>query len=407
MNGNFKAVKITENVFWVGAIDWGIRDFHGYRTSEGSSYNAYLIMDEKITLIDTVKSHLKEEAYSRISDIIDPSEIDYIISNHAEMDHSGSLPWFIEKIRPEKVFASVMGVKALTMHNLTGGFDITPVKTGDSLSLGKNTLKFIETRMLHWPDSMFSYLDGEKVLFSQDAFGLHLASNERFDYEVDDYLLFHEAKKYYANILTPYSMHVGKLLNSLPDLDLDIKFIANDHGPIWTEKKMDKIISCYKKWSEQDFTHKAVIVYDTMWESTKIMAKVIADGLMSEKITAKVMPLSGSHRSDIATELIDAGALIAGSSTLNNNLLPSMADVLSYIKGLRFRNLLVQSFGSYGWSGEACKQMNEIMENLKPEFIGNPVRHQYVPDNNCLKECFDLGVAVGKRLREISVKDEK
>ena len=400
MKSNFKAVKITENVYWVGAIDWGIRDFHGYRTSQGSTYNAYLVIDKKITLIDTVKASLKEETYSRICDIINPEKIDYIVSNHAEMDHSGSLPWFIEKIKPQKVFASVMGVKALTQHNLTGGFDITAVKTGDSIELGKNNLRFIETRMLHWPDSMFSYLDYEKILFSQDAFGLHLASNERFDYEVDDYVLFHEAKKYYANILTPYSMHVNKLIKSLPDLKLDIKYLANDHGPVWTEKKMNKIISLYEEWSEQKYTEKAVIVYDTMWESTKLMAKTIADGLMEERITAKVMPLSGSHRSDIATELIDSGALIAGSSTLNNNLLPSMADVLSYTKGLRFKNLLCQSFGSYGWSGEACKQMNEILGNLNCEFIDEPVRHQYVPNEECLKRCFELGIKIGKKLKE-------
>jgi flavorubredoxin len=195
-------------------------------------------------------------------------------------------------------------------------------------------------------------------------------------------------------------MHVNKLIKSLPDLNLDIKYLANDHGPVWTEKKMNKIISLYEEWSEQNYTQKAVIVYDTMWESTKLMAKTIADGLMTERITAKVMPLSGSHRSDIATELIDAGAIIAGSSTLNNNLLPSMADVLSYTKGLRFKNLLCQSFGSYGWSGEACKQINEILGNLNCEFIGEPVRQQYVPDEECLKRCFELGVNIGKKLKE-------
>jgi flavorubredoxin len=273
----FKAVKIVENVFWVGAIDWNIRDFHGYTTHKGSTYNAYLILADKVTLIDTVKAPFKEELMSRISSVIDPKKIDIIISNHTEMDHSGCLPEVIKEVEPEKVYASVMGVKGLNEHF---GFDrdIIALKTGDEISLGNMTLSFTETRMLHWPDSMFSYLKERKLLFSQDAFGMHMASDERFADELPADLLEFEGATYYANILLPYSQLVLNLIEKLKASGLELEIVAPDHGPVWRDKGIAHIIGRYQDWATQKPTMKAVIVYDTMWKSTEKMARAIEEG---------------------------------------------------------------------------------------------------------------------------------
>jgi len=394
-----KPVQMTEKIWWVGAIDWGIRNFHGYRTSRGTTYNSYLIMDEKNVLIDSVKSPFREEMLARLTTLIDPEKVDYIISNHAEPDHSGNLKFFIEKCKPEKFFASVMGKKALPAHYGDMGIDITPVKTDDTLNIGENELKFIETRMLHWPDSMFTYADKEKALFSQDGFGLHLATSERFDDQVDEAILKQEAQKYYANILTPFSVQVAKLLDSLPELGLDIDILLNDHGPAFRSKK-DLIIDLYKRWSSQKPEPVAVIIYDTMWGSTGKMAKAIEDGFLSEGVSVKVMPLSANNRSDVATSILNAGAVVFGSSTLNNHLLPNVADCLTYLKGLRFKNIKYSVFGSYGWSGEACKQMTGYLEEGGYEKVCEPLRQKYVPDPECMKQCQEFGKKIAGSIKE-------
>lgn len=348
MAGVYKAVKISDKVYWVGAIDWVIRDFHGYTTKRGSTYNAYLILADKATLIDTVKAPFKDEMLSRISSVIEPEKIDYIVSNHSEMDHSGSLKAVISEISPEKVFASEMGTKALKEHFGLEG--ILPLKSGEKLSLGNMELTFLETRMLHWPDSMFSYLPEEKLLFSQDAFGMHLATDERFADEIKEDILDYEASTYYANILLPYSPLVLKLLDEVEKSGLEIDIIAPDHGPVW-RKDLGWILNRYRTWAEQKPTEKAVVLFDTMWHSTEMMARAIEEGLVAGGARVKVMSMASSHRSDVAYELLDAGGLIAGSPTLNNNIFPTMADVLTYLKGLRPANLIGAAFASYGWGG--------------------------------------------------------
>ena len=393
----YSAVKVTDTVYWVGAIDWTIRDFHGYATSGGTTYNAYLVIADKVTLIDTVKAPFKDQLLSRISSVIDPSKIDYIISNHSEMDHSGCLPQIIEMIGPEKVFASPMGIKALEDH-FHAGLDIIEVKDGDQIDLGNRTVTFLETRMLHWPDSMVSYLAEEKLLFSQDAFGMHLASSERFDDEIGDWRLEHEAAKYYANILLPFSHLILKVLGRIGELGLEIDMIAPDHGPIWREKP-GWILELYRKWAEQEPTKKAVIVYDTMWGSTEKMALAIADGVVSGGGSVKVLKLRAAHRSDIATELLDAGALILGSPTMNNNIFPTMADTLVYIKGLKPKGLIGAAFGSSGWSGESVKQLEEGLGAMKIELAAESVRARYVPDQETLAACRTLGETVAGKLR--------
>jgi len=393
-----EAVKITENVYWVGAIDWGVRNFHGYTTDSGTTYNAFLILDEKITLFDTVKKGFENQLISRISSVIDPEKIDYIISNHSEPDHSGVLPELIDKIKPEKVFASPMGVKALNAHFKNLENVITPVKDGEELSLGKLTVKFMETKMIHWPDSMFSYIPELNLIFTQDAFGMHLATSERFDDLLPWSLLEKQAADYYANIITLYSSHVVKLLNRVEESDFKFKFVAPDHGPVWRDMdNFKKIFSLYKDWSERKLKKKIVIVYDTMWKSTEKMAQYIQEGAGSTGISVKVMPLYASDRSHVASELLEASAVIAGSPTLNNNLFPSVADVLSYVKGLRFKTPYGAVFGSYGWSGEGTKQVSEYLDSMGCEILGE-VKSQYFPDDNIYKECIQLDKTVAEKV---------
>jgi flavorubredoxin len=399
MNKPYKAIKVTENVYWVGAIDWGIRDFHGYLTERGTTYNAFLVLADKITLIDTVKPPFLPELMGRIGSVLDPKEIDYVISNHAEMDHSGSLVQVIESVQPEKVFASAMGSKALKEHFHLDR-EIVAVKDGERLSLGNLSLTFLETRMLHWPDNMFSYLAEENLLFSQDAFGMHLASSERFADEIDESLLEYEGAKYFANILLPMSALVSKLLKKVAELNLPIDIIACDHGPIWRQD-LDTIIGWYAKWAEQKPSNKVVVVFDTMWFSTAKMAEAIAEGLMAGGAQPKLMPLKSNHRSNVATEILDAGGLVVGSPTLNNNMYPTVADLLTYLKGLKPKNLVGAAFGSYGWSGEAVGQVRGMLEEMKIDLVDEGLRIKFVPNDDALQQCFDLGLRVAEKTKAL------
>ncbi|MDY7010632.1 MAG: flavodoxin domain-containing protein [Planctomycetota bacterium] len=396
MSAVFKAVKVTDNVYWVGAIDWAVRDFHGYSTRRGTTYNAYLILADKVTLVDTVKSPFRDELLARIASVVEPKKIDYIISNHAEMDHSGCLPQVIEAVRPEKVFASAMGVKALADHFGTDG-QITSVKDGESLCLGNLNISFVETRMCHWPDSMVSYLHEDELLFSQDAFGMHLASSERFADEIDDAILQFEAARYYANILLPLSPFVAKTLQKAGNLGLPFSIVAPDHGPIW-RKGPERIIESYARWAGQERTNKAVVVYDTMWGSTAAMARVIGDGLAAGGAAVKLMPMGSSHRSDVAAEMLDAGALLVGAPTMNNTLFPTLADVLTYLKGLKPKGMVGAAFGSFGWSGEAVKDIVAYLEDMDVEIVGEPMKVKYVPNEAELGRCRQLGLQIAQTL---------
>lgn len=407
MGSPFKARRVAEDIHWVGAIDWSVRDFHGYRTGRGTTYNAYLIMGEKITLVDTVKAPFKDEMVARIRDIVDPARIDIIISNHAEMDHSGCLPELIALAQPEKVFASPKGVDALQAH--FGPIpSLVAVKDGDSVQLrgdsapgGPLTVQFLQTPFLHWPDSMFSYLRERKALFCQDAFGMHLASAERFAEELPEEVLYEEASRYYANILLPFSHFIVKLFDKVEKAGLNIGLALPDHGPMWGER-FPKVAAWYRRWAAQAPTNKAVVVYDTMWESTDLMARVIADGLADAGAVVKVVPLSGSHRSDLATELLEAGALIVGSPTLNNQMFPTVADALCYVRGLKRKNLIGAAFGSYGWSGESVKQVEEQLALMEVDLtVATGLKAQYVPGDDTLARCRALGEQLGARLAAV------
>lgn len=401
MSQHFKASKISENTYWVGAIDWNLRDFHGYATHRGSTYNAYLITGEKNILIDTVKVNHRKEFLDRISSVIDLKDIDYIISNHSEMDHSGLLPEMIELTNPEKVFASVMGAKALSDH-FGADFKVTPVKDNEVLELGNFHFRFVEARMLHWPDSMFTFFEEDGIFFSNDVFGMHLASSDRFD---DDFgpcaeVLDYELAKYYANIIMPYAQFVLKGLDKLEELKLPIKLIATDHGPIW-RGDLKKPFQLYREWSSQKCLKKAVVVYDTMWESTGKMARAVSEGLIAGGLRTKVMPLACSHRSDVATEILDAGALVIGSPILNGQIFPTVADVLTYLKGLKPMNLIGASIGSYGWKSDINTQLNKHLDEMGVKIVSEGVKAKYVPDSNDLKDCYDLGLEIAKQVREV------
>ena len=392
-------IELAKNVHWVGAVDWLIRDFHGYSTYRGTTYNAYLIMDEKITLIDTVRKSCKSDLLHRIRNIVDLEKIDYLVVNHVEMDHSGSLPEVIDLIKPEKVICSKMGHKALLKHFHQEDWPYHIVSPGEELSLGEKTLSFMETRMLHWPDSMFTYIKENQILFSSDAFGQHLATSERFDDEVNQDVLMHECAKYYANILTLYSPLVKKLIAKVQEMNLPITTIAPDHGVIWRSNP-GKILDAYSRWCVHEGRGNALIIYDTMWHSTEMMAKAVADGLQDEGISYKLLNLRVSHRSDVMTDVLQASAVVLGCPTLNNGLLPRMAGFLMYMRGLKPTNKIGAAFGSYGWSGEAVKLMNQAMSEMKFIICHEGLRVQYVPEHDQLSECVELGRTVGRNLKE-------
>ena len=391
-----KPLEIAKDIFWVGAVDWNIRDFHGYSTNEGSTYNAYLIMDEKITLIDTVKKEFADDLIDKISQIVEPSKIDYVISNHTEMDHSGGLARVMHRIGENKpLYCSKMGHKNLSRH-FPQKWNYQPVEDGGSLNLGKRTLTFMETRMLHWPDSMFSYVNEDKILFSSDAFGQHYAGLERFDDQVGEAIMPH-AKKYFANILLLYSPLILKLVDKVTEMGLTLDMICPDHGIIW-RKEPSKIIHAYVEWSKQKPKRKALVIYDTMWHSTETMAEAIVDVLGHEGTNAKPMHLRRCHRSDIITEVLDAGAIIVGSPTLNNGLFPTISDFLTYMKGLKPKNKIGAAFGSYGWSGESVKLINKELEDMNFNLIDPGVKIQYIPDKKGIEACYALGKKIARAL---------
>lgn len=377
-----QAIKIAENIYWVGAIDWSMRSFHGYLTQRGSTYNAYLILDEKITLIDTVKAPFAAELLSRIASIIDPAKIDYIISSHVESDHSGSLPAVLAKCPNAKVFTTMpQGIKGLTAHY--GKYDYNGVKAGSTLSLGKRTLQFVPTPMLHWPDSMVTYCPEEKILFSNDAFGQHLASTPRFDDENDLAIIMQEAKKYYANILMLYGRQAQTALKALGGLD--IAMIATGHGIIW-RSHIPEIIKAYQQWSSFEAEDKAVVVFDTMWHSTELLARTITEAFQEKGIPAIFYDLKQNHISDIVVDILTSKYLAVGSPTLNNQMMPSVAAFLCYLKGLAPKGIKALAFGSYGWGGQSIALVEKELQSAGCEICTEQIRIPYIPSQEQLDE---------------------
>ena len=379
-----KAYKLRDNIWWVGAIDWDLRNFHGYLTQRGSTYNAYLIIDEKITLIDNVKYYLYDEMISRISDVIDPARIDLIVQNHVEMDHSSGLPQLMKLIPNAKIYTNANGIKGLKAH-YKQDWNFEEIKSGDSINIGKRDLTFLTTPMVHWPDNQVTYCPQEKILFSNDAFGQHIATNERLVEEYHLSIALEEAKKYYANIVLPYSRMVQKVLQAAAPLELEM--IAPSHGLIWTEH-IPQILAAYTDWANNVADPgRALVIWDTMWNSTQMMAQAIAQGFENRGIKARMLNLQTNHISDIMTDVMDAKYICVGSPTINSSILPTVAAFIYYLKGLSPKERIGLAFGSYGWGGQSVPILQQMLGD--PKECGftmlEPIKTLYIPDSETLK----------------------
>ncbi len=391
-----KPVEIKKDIYWVGAVDHNSRDFHGYSLSpQGSTYNAYLVKDEKTVLFDTVAAHDAGTLLCRLAKITD--KIDYIVCNHLELDHAGALEQVVERYKPEKIFCSTMGLKSMAGYFDIKNWPVQAVKHGESLSIGARTVTFYETRMLHWPDSMVSYIPQDKLLISNDAFGQNIASTERFGDEIPREHVERAVKEYFYNIVLPFSSQVIKAIDSLQGLEIDM--IAPDHGLIHRgEAGVKFILDIYKTMAEQKRQKRALIIYDTMWKSTAAMATSLASGLEDAGVPTRIMNLKQNHHSSVMTELADCGAILVGSPTHNNNIMPLVAATLTYMKGLRPINRIGAAFGSYGWSGESPKIIHEWLASMKLDMPCEPLRHQWSTNHEALKACHAMGKTVGESL---------
>lgn len=389
---------ITSKVTWVGKVDWELRRFHGneYSTWKGSTYNSYLIRDEKVALIDTVYRPFAEEFVKGLREEIDLSDIDYIVANHGEIDHSGALPELMKHIPHTPVYCTANGMKSLKGH-YHGDWNFVTVKTGDTLDLGETKLRFVEAPMLHWPDSMFCYLSGENILFSNDAFGQHYATEALFNDLVDQGELWTEAMKYYANILTPFSRLVTKKIEEVLDLDLPLDMICPSHGVIWREDPA-QIVKAYLGWADAYKEDQISVVYDSMWGATSSMALAIAQGILDEdpRVTVKLMNASLEDKNDIITEIFRSKTLLLGSPTVNRGLLHSVAALLEMIKGLGFKGKNAATFGSYGWGSESPGKMGKALGDAGFTVPLEGLKAQWMPDERALSECRDYGRAVAR-----------
>ncbi len=392
-------LELANGVYWVGVVDWGLRYFHGYElsTHRGTSYNAYLIVDEKTVLVDTVWTPFQKQLLENIREIVDPSKIDYIIANHSEVDHSGALPYLMQFAPQATVVVSRLGRESIEGH-YHQPWNFKVVKTGDKLPIGKSELLFIEAQMLHWPDSMFTYLTGHHILMPNDAFGQHYATNFRFNDQVNQQELYQEALKYYANILTPFSSLVLRKIDELLALNLPVDIIAPSHGVIWRSDPL-QIVKKYQKWARQEGEYTAVILYDTMWEATRKMAEAIAAGLAKDGISAKLLHMAVSDRNDVIAEVFKSKAVIVGSPTLNGGLLPTITPVLEDLKGLKFQNKVGAAFGSYGWSGESVKIIQSHLEQSRIKIGADGVLAKWQPKKDDLEKCYQLGRKVADAIK--------
>ncbi len=395
-----KPLEIKKDIFWVGSVDFESRDFHGYSLSpRGTTYNAYVVKDEKTVLFDTVKASHVSSMLCRLAHVTPLEKVDYIVVNHVELDHSGALPQLVAACNPEKIFTSPMGQKAMEAHFNTEGWPIQVVKSGDSISIGKRSVHFLETRMLHWPDSMFSYIPEDKLLISNDAFGQNIASSERYSDEIERAALDHAMTEYYHNIVLPFSPQVLKVLGQVKEMKLEIEMIAPDHGLIFrTREEVAHVLSTYERFALQKPNKRALIVYDTMWHSTEKMAYSVAEGLGSVGVPYRIMDLKSNHHSAVMTELARCGLVVVGSPTHNNGILPEVAKMLTYMKGLRPQNRIGGAFGSFGWSGECVNIINEWLGSMGMELPVPPVKHKFVPGHDAAKLCFDMGKELGQAL---------
>lgn len=385
--------RVTDKVTWVGKIDWELKKFHGdeLSTMEGSSYNSYLIRDKKTVLMDTVWGPYDTEFVNRLKEEIDLKEIDYIVMNHNESDHSGTLPALMREIPDTPIYCTKKGESILRglYHQ---DWNYVNVKTGDELEIGDSKLVFVEASMLHWPDTMMTYMTGENILFSNDVFGQHYASEMLYDDMDDISKLLHEAEKYYTNIITPFSTFVTKKLAEVQGMNLKIDLVAPSHGIIWREN-IGLIMDLYAKWANNYQEDQITLIYDTMWQSTRKMAEAIAEGIhqASPNTTIKILNAVKNDKNDILVEVFKSKAILVGSPTINNGFSYAIAGILEMIKGLKFKNKKAASFGSYGWSGEAAKQIKEFLEESKFAIVNDGIRVNWAPDQESIEQLREYG----------------
>ncbi len=392
--------RINDTVTWVGKIDWELKKFHGdeYSTHKGSSYNSYLIRDEKTVLIDTVWEPFNKEFITNLKKEIDINKIDYIVMNHSEVDHSGALVELMKEIPNTPIYCTKSGVKVLKGH-YHQEWNFVEVKTGDTLDIGKHKLTFIEASMLHWPDTMFTYLSGENILFSNDGFGQHYASEYMYNDKVDQSELYQEALKYYANILTPFSKQVSRKIEEILSFNLPIDMICSSHGVIWRDNPI-QIVNKYLEWANEYKENQITIIYDSMWNATRRMAECIAEGIKNNNkdVAIKIINSAKGDKNDISVEAFKSKIVLVGSSTINNGILTSTAAILEMIKGLKFKGKKGAAFGSYGWSGEATKLITEELEKSGFEVINSGIRELWNPDEDALNRCREFGKAIAEML---------
>jgi flavorubredoxin len=391
-------IQLVDGIYWVGVVDWNLRDFHGYTTTRGGTYNSYLIDDEKKVLVDTVKYPFFNELVGKISEFTELEKLDYVIINHVEQDHSSSYPMILNLAKNATVVATQRGKEALIKHYGEVPNEIKVVKTSDEIKIGKRTLRFIEAPMIHWPDSMMTYVVEDEVLLSNDAFGQHYATSGRFDDEVDEHILMEELAKYFANILMPITTLIARKIDEITKMGIPLKMIAPSHGLIWRTNP-SKVVRTYMDWCKGFLNKsKVVVVYDTMWGSTDMMARAIVEGIRSAGAEAKLMKLRITELVDVVTEILDTKAVIVGSPTLHNGIFPSVGAFMTYITGLKPKNKIWAFFGSYGWGGGAVKKMVEIAKEEKFEVQEPSLEVKYIPTKEELQKCIEFGKEVASRI---------
>lgn len=386
-------VPIKNSISWVGKVDWELRKFHGeeYSTHRGTSYNSYLVREEKTALIETVWTPFAREYVRNLQIIIDLNAIDYIIVNHGEIDHSGALPELMRLIPETPLYCTANAVKSLQgQYHQDWNFII--VKNGDRLSLGAKELIFIEAPMLHWPDSMFCYLTGDNVLFSTDAFGQHLATDRLFNDLVDQSELFQECIKYYANILTPFSPLVDRKIKEFVNLNLPLDMICTSHGVVWRDNPL-QIITKYLEWAANYQENQITIIYDSMWDATRKMAEAIAYGIAEEDgdVLVKIFNTARADKNDIITEVFKSRAILVGSPTVNKGMLSAIAGILEEIRGLGFKDKKAAAFGAYGWSGESVKMITEKLKEGGFTIVNDGLKLLWNPDDEGITNCRAFG----------------
>jgi flavorubredoxin len=393
--------KLKDNVYWVGVVDWELRHFHGHElsTHRGSTYNAYLITDEKTVLVDTVWAPYADRLLENIREVVDPADIDIVVANHAEVDHSGSLPAVMRACPEATVVVSKRGEESIEGH-YHQPWNFQAVETGDAIGIGGTELVFIEAPMLHWPDSMFTYLAGQAILMPNDAFGQHYATAFRFNDQVDQRELYEEALKYYANILTPFSKLVTRKIDEVLALDVPVDIIAPSHGVIWRDDPL-QIVTQYQQWAAQEPEERAVVLYDTMWNGTRRMAEAIGDGLADAGVDHKILHTAETDRNDALVEVFRSGTIVIGSPTVNGGLLPTLAPILEDLRGLKFQNKQGAAFGSYGWSGEGVKLIEQRLAEAKIPLVREGIRCKWQPRAEDLEACRAFGRELGEATRNV------